>query len=404
MKKYKLILLPFLLISGFLNAQKKGCTDVLANNYDSSAKVNDGSCVYTATNYSPIPVCSKLSDSLIETSGLIYFNGNFWTINDSGNQPYIYSFDSVNGRVKHITYISNHANNDWEEITQDSDHFYVGDFGNNNGNRQNLTVLKVPKNKLISSQFIDTIEAEKINFSMADQVSFNSMPENNNFDIEAMFYFKDSLHFFSKNWADDSSRHYAISIIAGTYIAKPIESIYVGGQITSSCISNDGKNITIAGYNKSNGICFMFMLWDYKGNKFFNGNKRKIGLSNALFFGQNEGSCYLNNCLYFTNEKKFTEAKLSRVEYKQWLKSNPKLNLTQLENSEFKYKIIKQTLIIENPSENKKMDVKIYNHLGIKMDEKISSDKEIFMDISSICNSVFFLYINDSVYKLLIFK
>lgn len=404
MKKIKIILFLFLLVSHFLSAQKKGCTDVLASNYDSTARINDGSCIYSATNYNPIIVCSKLSDSLIETSGLIYYNGNFWSINDSGNQPYIYSFDSVNGRVKHITYITNHINNDWEEITQDSNYFYVGDFGNNNGNRQNLTVLKIPKNKIISTQFKDSVEAEMIQFSMSDQTNFSSMPENNNFDIEAMFYFRDSLHFFTKNWADDSSRHYAIPTNAGIYISKPIESIYVGGQITSACLSDDGKKAIIAGYNKSSGACFMFMLWEFKGNRFFTGNKRKIGLSNALFFGQNEGSCFVKNTLYFTNEKKFSEAKLSRVEFLQWIINNPKLNIKQLYKTDIKYSILNQKLVVENPFENQKIEIKIYNQLGIKLFELKSNERIISMDLPNLNNSVFFLSINDLVYKLLIFN
>ncbi len=387
-----------------IQAQKKGCTDVLAINYDSSAKVNDGSCLYTATNYNPIPVCNKLSDSLLETSGLIYYNGCFWTINDSGNQPYIYSFDSVNGKVKHITYISNHANNDWEEITQDSDHFYVGDFGNNNGNRQDLTVLKVPKNKLKLNQFKDSIEAEKIHFSMADQISYNSMPENNNYDVEAMFYFNDSLHLFTKNWADDSSRHYVIPAKEGTYISKPIESIYVGGQITSACLSNDGKRAVIAGYKKSTGACFMFLLWDYSGTKFFNGNKRKIGLSNALFFGQNEGSCFVDNRLYFTNEKKFSEAKLSRVEYTQWIKMNTMLFLNHTSNANIEFKIINQMLIVKNPFENQKIHIEIHNQVGVKYLELEGMEEVLTMDLSAIDNSIFFLTINEFVYKLLIFR
>jgi hypothetical protein len=44
-------------------------------------------------------------------------------------------------------------NNDWEELTQDKTHFYLGDFGNNaSGNRTDLTIYKIAKTHFLTIQ------------------------------------------------------------------------------------------------------------------------------------------------------------------------------------------------------------------------------------------------------------
>jgi hypothetical protein len=53
MKKMKIVLLSVLLLSltNLTSCKKKGCTDTLAENYDSKAKKDDGSCTYAATDF-----------------------------------------------------------------------------------------------------------------------------------------------------------------------------------------------------------------------------------------------------------------------------------------------------------------------------------------------------------------
>jgi len=42
----KLILFTFLIGITFISCRKKGCTDPSANNYNSSAEVDNGTCLY----------------------------------------------------------------------------------------------------------------------------------------------------------------------------------------------------------------------------------------------------------------------------------------------------------------------------------------------------------------------
>ena len=95
----KLLLLLFVIFLRFEPsiAQVYGCTDLLATNYNSVATRNDGSCLYA--NISIAPVKSTLiSDTLIESSGLIIYGNRLFTHNDNTDLN-LYALDSVTGKI-----------------------------------------------------------------------------------------------------------------------------------------------------------------------------------------------------------------------------------------------------------------------------------------------------------------
>ena len=99
------------------------------------------SCTYTFYQASePYPVSgamrriAELPDTLIETSGLVKRAGAFYSINDSGGEAAVFSFNS-NSELLNKTLLTNATNADWEGITRDEAFFYVADVGNNFGSR-----------------------------------------------------------------------------------------------------------------------------------------------------------------------------------------------------------------------------------------------------------------------------
>lgn len=99
-----------------------------------------------------------------ETSGLICFNELFWTHNDSGGRPEIYGLDTQKGKIKATVIVSNASNVDWEEIAQDDQYVYVGDFGNNRGVRRDLCIYKIPKTAF-PKEGTAKVTAEKLPFT-----------------------------------------------------------------------------------------------------------------------------------------------------------------------------------------------------------------------------------------------
>ena len=309
---YTFLLFTFLLLQNFANAQM-GCTDPQANNFDATATINDGSCQYATTNYS-LQQIAILNTPILETSGLAFFDDQLWTHNDAGNEDKIYQIDTMTGEILQTVIIANSENTDWEDLAEDETHIYIGDFGNNGGDRTDLKIYKCLKSQLASG----IATAEVIEFSYEDQTDFTSNNNNNDYDCEAFFFYNDSLHLFSKNWVDQQTRHYVIPSIPGTYVAPLRESMNVQGLITGADISDDGV-VALIGYNPS-GTNLMWLCFDFQGSDFFSGNKRKISLGLALSNSQTEAIVFRENGYGYVSSEQFAtlQAKLLSFRTTQW--------------------------------------------------------------------------------------
>ena len=136
---------------------------------------------------------TSLNDDIAETSGLIYFQNKLITHNDSGGMNALYEIDKADGNILRTVTINGATNVDWEDICQDDEYIYIGDFGNNSGNRTNLKIYKVLKSDYLNSE---SVNAQIIEFDYADQNDFTSSPNNNNFDAEALISYDGSLYVF----------------------------------------------------------------------------------------------------------------------------------------------------------------------------------------------------------------
>jgi hypothetical protein len=295
-------LLLFLCNSAF--AQVPGCTDPLASNYNPVATINDGSCAYNATAVSP-SASVNLVNVLAETSGLIKWNNQLWTHNDSDDIN-LYALDTLNGSIKLTQPLPGTENTDWEEISQDSGFVYVGDFGNNqNGNRTDLKILKISKTSLLSG--LPSIEI--INFSYSNQLNYTPTGANNtDFDCEAFIVSSDSIFLFTKQWVSNKTSVYALSKQPGTHIAKFKSTYNVQGLITAAVYKEAENLIALSGYSISLQP-FIYLLYDFNDHNFFGGNKRKISLS--LPFHQVEGIATTEGLKYYLTNEKFFQQPIS---------------------------------------------------------------------------------------------
>tara|TARA_R110000868_G_scaffold29106_6_gene108470 strand:- start:12933 stop:13922 length:990 start_codon:yes stop_codon:yes gene_type:complete len=294
----KTVLLLFLLFFSSTYAQISGCTDPLSKNYNSLATINDGSCRYSPTKIKTI-YSVALPKNLNESSGLTQSNSLLWTINDDTDTT-LYAIDTA-GNFKQKIALKNVENKDWEEISQDSSYFYIGDFGNNvSGNRKDLHILRVEKKSLESiNQKIDTIY-----FSYSDQTDFTPLqPNTTNFDCEAFIVTNDSLYLFTKQWENQNTRVYTLPKTPGNHIAQLKETYKIKGLITGATYLPSQNGIALCGYSKTLHP-FIYLLYDYTKNIFFSGNKRKIKLQ--LPFHQIEGIATRDGLHYYLTNEKFS--------------------------------------------------------------------------------------------------
>ncbi len=99
---------------------------------------------------------ATLSDSLKETSGLTFLKDKLYTLNDGGNTNEIFEIDKNSGKIL-SKLKTDFPNKDWEAITSDGKNFYIGDFGNNAGNRRDLAIYKTDFHILHKTIFLRDI-------------------------------------------------------------------------------------------------------------------------------------------------------------------------------------------------------------------------------------------------------
>lgn len=268
------------------------CDDPDALNYNPRATVNDGSCEYPQFNIKP-ELITTLSKVIEETSGLLFFEEHVWTHNDRSGENKLYSINFSNGAVGKIIEVTNAINKDWEDITEDDHHIYIGDFGNNEGNRTDLKIYKIVKNQINITLNYQQVTAEKIDFHYPDQDDFRESKDHN-WDCESMIHFNDKLYLFSKHRLDNKCNIYRLPSSPGNYSAEIISSFYARGRVTGADISPNQKNVTLLGYNKNSDV-FLWILNDFKGDDFFSGKKTFVNLGPFSEIGQAEGICFISD-------------------------------------------------------------------------------------------------------------
>lgn len=300
--------------------------------------------------FSQVTVSEKyvLDNDVTETSGLLVLSSKIITHNDSGDDPKLYELNGDTGVIEREITISNASHIDWEDITMDDEYIYVGDIGNNNGNRTDLKIYKIDKDDFTSS---NTVSAEIINFSYEDQTDFTSLPNANNFDAEALTILDDTLIIFTKNWQNFQTNVYQILKTPGTHSATRISRGNVQGLITGATVSSENPNLFfLSGYDASL-VPFLIVIPENRapGTDIFNNGFTKVSLENDLEEGsQVEGiSSYALNKLYISREKFQGYLNGSSIE------RDPKL-----------YEITEQFSSLLNTTSVHKLEVSINNPVG----------------------------------------
>jgi len=236
----------------------------------------------------------NLDAKVHETSGLIYFDGSFWTINDSGNENILYRIDPASGAVSAEIEVKNAANIDWEELTQDQDYIYIADIGDNTLKRAEKQVYRISKAGLRG--VTDKREAE------CDVIRF-SYPEVDgkvvNYDAEAIITYKGELHLFTKDLFEIN--HFTLSIQPGNAVAKHVEKYKSDGMVTGAALDASDNTLIMVGYMGFGDR----LLWQFKAanDRFFSQPAKTFTMGAVTETGQVEAVCFSpERKLYFSNE------------------------------------------------------------------------------------------------------
>lgn len=240
-------------------------------------------------------------NALPENSGLVYSDGKLWTHEDAGNSAAIYAINPLNGKVIQTVFVDNFRNVDWEDIAADNDFLYIGDFGNNAGNRTNLKILKIAKSEIKDQETVH-VKAESISFSYLDQKTFT--PDNQtNFDCEALISEADSLYLFTKDHGDFKTRIYALPKDTGSYLIAPVAELNVAGKVTGADYDWVSNRIILIGYGGFKLNSFLYLLDGSQGNPVFATPQNRIVIGDNFTEWQTEGICFIDSShLYLSCE------------------------------------------------------------------------------------------------------
>lgn len=101
----------------------------------------------------PVVLARLQTSTVTESSGIAASRnhpGLFWTHNDSGDGPFIYSFDRQ-GKSRGVWRVSGASARDWEDIAAgpgpepNRNYLYLGDIGDNGSTRATIIVYRVPE-------------------------------------------------------------------------------------------------------------------------------------------------------------------------------------------------------------------------------------------------------------------
>jgi hypothetical protein len=256
-------------------------------------------------------VKGTLPSSVAECSGMAYTGGSsFWTHNDGYGDENLYKVSNT-GTLSRTVEVLGAVNHDWEDLAQDKDrnYLFIGDFGNNDCDRQNLRIYRIPHPSNISAS---TVTAEVINFSYPDQTRWPSPWMN--FDVEGFFHFNGKLYLFTKPDLDaiGYTKMYRVPDQPGTHVATLVDSFYTNDRPTSADISPDGTSMIIMANSR------IHLFRNFVGDDFFSGQYTKISISGG--WTQKEGiSFWSNNEIYLSDEDNGSGAKLYYIDMSPWI-------------------------------------------------------------------------------------
>jgi hypothetical protein len=245
-----------------------------------------------------------ISPLLDEISGMCYYDGDIYALNDGGNGAYIFKLDPETGELKEKYRFRNIRNRDWEELSVYNGYLYIGDFGNNRGKRTDLAIYRVK---------IDSLQYPEPPFALTRmeylaQGNKKTTKKENEWDCEAMTVTGAGIYCFSKNRKDMITRMYHITENTYNYLS-PADSFDAGFLVTGAYFYSGGNSLFLCGYNKKETYLLRF---EVNGEPGFSGEYTRYILP-ELKATQVESVFVQGEYLYLASEKNSVHQAIYRI-------------------------------------------------------------------------------------------
>ncbi len=285
------------------------------------------------------PVACIEHPEIRENSGLAYLHGDYWTVNDSGDGPYVYrsSVPSFAGAQK-LTVPGAEAV-DWEDLAVIDGDLLICDVGDNLRQRNDPTLYRV-RAAVSGLELVATYP-----------IAYPDGPH----DVEAAVVIGGVVHLIVKNRGEDGSPVFAFTDLVDASVlpvgernmGQLVGNLSIGDreQVTAADISADGLTIAVMTYAE---------LLLYPSDRL---DGEPMG-GFALHARQNEALAFAGETLVFTNEQRDVyqiEQVMWVAEY-WWLPPRTSANLKRvpLTKEALQAKMPPMELLAEMPIKNAK--------------------------------------------------
>ena len=272
-------------------------------------------------SFSPIynpELKAELPTEVNETSGLFFHNGRLWTHNDSGGKPILYALDTATFEIVQRITLAHVKNKDWEDVCTDGETVFIGDIGNNKGNRKKLKIFTFPLSAIPEKG--DTIlNVDSIIFRFGDQTNFDNKKHEHDYDCEAIFATDSNLYLLSKGWATGTTRLYRLPKTPGNHVAEVVNGFDSQGLITGADYDRENHILVVVGYVKTVWKPFMYLIFDF--------DEAGLKLTNRRFEmpqwrgAQTEGICFFNDgrCYVSAETSPTMTSRVFIADFRKWI-------------------------------------------------------------------------------------
>ena len=177
---------------------------------------------------------TPFDQALENSSGLVYLDGKYVTINNTPGDNYLYEVNPESGVVDRSVLISQSVNIDWSSLMTDGQYIYIFDIGND-GTREVLKVYYISVNDFLTQS---VVQPNQIKFRYPELNEHNL-----EFDANAAVILNGDFYIFTEADENGLTKVYTMPSQPGTYEAEFACELKIDLSVTAATVNDQNEAV-----------------------------------------------------------------------------------------------------------------------------------------------------------------